>query len=161
MLLMGQGSRANQAAGVMLSPQVDAICGTLLLEALVDKLTPLRMPPLICSGTLVSLLALGSMSSLSGILLTGFVTGLFATDDQSVLYALVPPSYPTAIRATGIGTVVAVDRLGAIGGPLLAGRVLILGTSTVRVTAASAPGIVLTRTAVFWLVRRQWHAAMV
>ncbi len=52
---------------------------------LMDKLTPLRMSLLIYSGILASLLALGSASSLTGMLLAGFVAGLFATGGQSVL----------------------------------------------------------------------------
>ncbi|MCL0296364.1 3-(3-hydroxy-phenyl)propionate transporter MhpT, partial [Escherichia coli] len=79
MLLVGQGFRASQAAGVMFSLQIGAACGTLLLGALMDKLTPLRMSLLIYSGILASLLALGSASSLTGMLLAGFVAGLFAT----------------------------------------------------------------------------------
>ncbi|HBQ7467592.1 TPA: MFS transporter, partial [Klebsiella pneumoniae] len=65
-LLVGQGFRASQAAGVMFSLQIGAACGTLLLGALMDKLTPLRMSLLIYSGILASLLALGSASSLTG-----------------------------------------------------------------------------------------------
>ena len=126
-----------------------------------DKLTPLRMSLLIYSGILASLLALGSASSLNGMLLAGVVAGLFATGGQSVLYALAPLFYPAAIRATGVGTAVAVGRLGAMSGPLLAGKMLALGTGTVGVMAASAPGIVLAGVAVFWLMHRQQRAAMV
>lgn len=161
MLLVGQGFSASQAAGVMFSLQIGAACGTLLLGALMDKLTPLRMSLLIYSGILASLLALGSASTLSGMLLAGFVAGLFATGGQSVLYALAPLFYPAAIRATGVGTAVAVGRLGAMSGPLLAGKMLALGTGTVGVMAASAPGIVLAGVAVFWLMHRQQRAAMV
>lgn len=161
MLLVGQGFSASQAAGVMFSLQIGAACGTLLLGALMDKLTPLRMSLLIYSGILASLLALGSASTLSGMLLAGFVAGLFATGGQSVLYALAPLFYPAAIRVTGVGTAVAVGRLGAMSGPLLAGKMLALGTGTVGVMAASAPGIVLAGVAVFWLMHRQQRAAMV
>ncbi|MCL8333642.1 MFS transporter [Klebsiella pneumoniae] len=134
---------------------------TLLLGALMDKLTPLRMSLLIYSGILASLLALCSASSLTGMLLAGFVAGLFATGGQSVLYALAPLFYPAAIRATGVGTAVAGGRLGAMSGPLLAGKMLALGTGTVGVMADSAPGIVLAGVAVFWLMHRQQRAAMV
>ncbi|MBH8293217.1 3-(3-hydroxy-phenyl)propionate transporter MhpT, partial [Klebsiella pneumoniae] len=52
-------------------------------------------------------------------------------------------------------------RLGAMSGPLLAGKMLALGAGTVGVMAASAPGIVLAGVAVFWLMHRQQRAAMV
>ncbi len=157
----GPGIPRQPGGGVMFSLQIGAACGTLLLGALMDKLTPLRMSLLIYSGILASLLALGSASSLTGMLLAGFVAGLFATGGQSVLYALAPLFYPAAIRATGVGTAVAVGRLGAMSGPLLAGKMLALGTGTVGVMAASAPGIVLAGVAVFWLMHRQQRAAMV
>ena len=40
-------------------------------------------------------------------------------------------------------------------------KMLALGTGTVGVMAASAPGIVLAGVAVFWLMHRQQRAAMV
>jgi len=54
-----------------------------------------------------------------------------------------------------VGTAVAVGRLGAMSGPLLAGKMLALGAGTVGVMAASAPGILLAGVAVFWLMNRQ------
>ena len=59
------------------------------------------------------------------------------------------------IRATGVGTAVAVGRLGAMSGPLLAGKMLALGTGRVGVMAASAPGILLAGLAVFILMSRK------
>ncbi|WP_337063870.1 3-(3-hydroxy-phenyl)propionate transporter MhpT [Raoultella ornithinolytica] len=155
MLLIGQGFRAGQAAGVMFVLQLGAACGTLLLGALLDKLSPLLMSLLIYCGMLASLLALGCASSFPAMLLSGFVAGLFATGGQSVLYALAPLFYRTEIRATGVGTAVAVGRLGAMSGPLLAGKMLALGAGTVGVMAAAAPGILLAGVAVFWLMNRQ------
>lgn len=155
MLLIGQGFRAVQAAGVMFVLQLGAACGTLLLGALLDKLSPLLMSLLIYCGMLASLLALGCASSFPAMLLSGFVAGLFATGGQSVLYALAPLFYRTEIRATGVGTAVAVGRLGAMSGPLLAGKMLALGAGTVGVMAAAAPGILLAGVAVFWLMNRQ------
>lgn len=155
MLLIGQGFRAGQAAGVMFVLQLGAACGTLLLGVLLDKLSPLLMSLLIYCGMLASLLALGCASSFPAMLLSGFVAGLFATGGQSVLYALAPLFYRTEIRATGVGTAVAVGRLGAMSGPLLAGKMLALGAGTVGVMAAAAPGILLAGVAVFWLMNRQ------
>jgi AAHS family 3-hydroxyphenylpropionic acid transporter len=160
MLLVGQGFSASEAAGVMFVLQFGAACGTLLLGALMDKLSPLWMS-LIYIGMLASLLALGTATSLSTMLVSGFVAGLFATGGQSVLYALAPLFYRSEIRATGVGTAVAIGRLGAMSGPLLAGKMLALGTGTVGVMAASAPGILLAGVAVFWLMSRQKSTALV
>ena len=146
MLLVEQGFRPSQAAGVMFALQIGAASGTLILGALMDKLRPVVMSLLIYTGMLASLLALGTVSSLSGMLMAGFVAGMFA---------LAPLFYSTQIRATGVGTAVAVGRLGAMSGPLLAGKMLALGTGTVGVMAASAPGILLAGLAVFILMSRK------
>ncbi len=155
LLLVEQGFQPSQAAGVMFALQMGAASGTLMLGALMDKLRPVTMSRLIYSGMLASLLALGTVSSFNGMLLAGFVAGLFATGGQSVLYALAPLFYSSQIRATGVGTAVAVGRLGAMSGPLLAGKMLALGTGTVGVMAASAPGILVAGLAVFILMSRR------
>lgn len=154
MLLVDQGFSRSQAAGVMFALQIGAALGTLMLGALMDKLSPIKMSLLIYCGMLASLISLGAANSFGMMLGAGFVTGMFATGGQSVLYALAPLFYRTEIRATGVGTAVAVGRLGAMSGPLLAGKMLALGTGTVGVMAASAPGIVLAGVAVFWLMSR-------
>lgn len=155
MLLVDQGFSHQQAAWVMFTLQMGAASGTLLLGALMDKLSPLAMALLIYSGMLASLIALGGATTFNAMLMAGFVAGLFATGGQSVLYALAPIQYPANIRATGVGTAVAVGRLGAMSGPLLAGKMLALGTGTLGVMAASAPGIILAGVAVCWLMKRQ------
>lgn len=154
MLLVDQGFSRSQAAGVMFALQIGAALGTLMLGALMDKLSPIKMSLLIYCGMLASLISLGAASSFGMMLAAGFVAGMFATGGQSVLYALAPLFYRTEIRATGVGTAVAVGRLGAMSGPLLAGKMLALGSGTVGVMAASAPGIVLAGVAVFWLMNR-------
>lgn len=154
MLLVDQGFSRSQAAGVMFALQIGAASGTLMLGALMDKLSSIKMSLLIYCGMLASLISLGAANSFGMMLGAGFVAGMFATGGQSVLYALAPLFYRTEIRATGVGTAVAVGRLGAMSGPLLAGKMLALGTGTVGVMAASAPGIVLAGVAVFWLMSR-------
>ncbi|WP_375737658.1 3-(3-hydroxy-phenyl)propionate transporter MhpT [Pseudomonas boanensis] len=153
-LLVGQGFSSPQASWVMFALQIGAAVGTLLLGALMDRLPPLAMAALIYLGMLASLAALGVSSQLESMLLAGFVAGLFATGGQSVLYALAPLFYRTEVRATGVGTAVAVGRLGAMSGPLVAGKMLALGTGTAGVMLASGPGIVVACVAVFYLLGR-------
>jgi AAHS family 3-hydroxyphenylpropionic acid transporter len=94
-------------------------------------------------------------SQLQSMLLAGFVAGFFATGGQCVLYALAPHFYRPSVRATGVGSAVAIGRLGAMSGPLVAGKMLALGTGTAGVMMASAPGIVIAALAMFYLsVRR-------
>lgn len=139
----------------MFALQMGVASGTLMLGALMDKLRPVTMSLLIYSDMLVSLLALGTVSSFNGMLLAGFAAGLFTTGGQSVLYALAPLFYNSQIRAAGVGTTVAVGCLGAMSSPLLAGKMLALGTDTAGVMAASAPGILVAGLAVFILMSQR------
>ena len=134
--------------------------GTLFLGWVMDRLPAWALSALIYVGILLSLTALGLATDLQSMLLAGFVAGFFATGGQCVLYALAPHFYRPSIRATGVGSAVAIGRLGAMSGPLVAGKMLALGTGTAGVMLASAPGIVIAAVAMFYLsVRRQGTTA--
>ena len=154
-LLVGQGFSGKQASWVMFSLQIGATVGTLMLGVLLERLRPLPMAGLIYVGLLAALAALGLSKEFGSMLLAGFAAGMFATGGQGVLYALAPLFYRTEVRATGVGSAVAVGRLGAMSGPLVAGQMLALGTGSAGVMLASAPGLVVAGIAVFYLLRRR------
>ncbi|MFJ7884467.1 3-(3-hydroxy-phenyl)propionate transporter MhpT [Pseudomonas sp. NPDC096917] len=154
-LLIGQGFSGRDASWVMLALQMGAAIGTLMLGWVMDRLPAWALSALIYLGILGSLTALGLVNSVSGMLVAGFVAGFFATGGQCVLYALAPHFYPASIRATGVGSAVAIGRLGAMSGPLVAGKMLALGTGTAGVMLASAPGIFIAAAAMFYLSIRR------
>ncbi|WP_339408363.1 3-(3-hydroxy-phenyl)propionate transporter MhpT [Pseudomonas helleri] len=159
-LVIGQGFSGRQASWVMLALQLGAAVGTLFLGWVMDRLPAWALSALIYLGILLSLTALGLAKDLQSMLLAGFVAGFFATGGQCVLYALAPHFYRPSVRATGVGSAVAIGRLGAMSGPLVAGKMLALGTGTAGVMLASAPGIVIAAVAMFYLsVRRNSTAA--
>lgn len=158
-LVIGQGFTGRQASWVMLALQIGAAAGTLFLGWVMDRLPAWALSALIYIGILVSLTALGLASHLPGMLAAGFIAGFFATGGQCVLYALAPHFYRPSIRATGVGSAVAIGRLGAMSGPLVAGKMLALGTGTAGVMLASAPGIVIAAVAMFYLSVRRNTAA--
>jgi MFS transporter, AAHS family, 3-hydroxyphenylpropionic acid transporter len=55
------------------------------------------------------------------ILLNVFLLGCAVVAAQAFLYAMAPIAYPTSIRGVGVGTAVAVGRIGSIVGPKLGG----------------------------------------
>lgn len=158
-LVIGQGFTGRQASWVMLALQIGAAVGTLFLGWVMDRLPAWALSALIYVGILVSLTALGLASHLPAMLAAGFIAGFFATGGQCVLYALAPHFYRPSIRATGVGSAVAIGRLGAMSGPLVAGKMLALGTGTAGVMLASAPGIVIAAVAMFYLSVRRNAAA--
>ncbi|MNF62172.1 putative 3-hydroxyphenylpropionic transporter MhpT [compost metagenome] len=76
---------------------------------------------------------------------------MFTTGGQSVLYALAPMFYPALGRVTGVGSAVAIGRLGAMSGPLVVGKMLAMGTGTAGVMLACAPGIVVAAISLYCL----------
>lgn len=157
-LLVDQGFSPAQAGWVMFALQIGAAVGTLMLGALAQRLPAWALSTLIYVGILAALAILGVSSAFPSMLLAGAVAGFFATGGQGVLYALAPPLYRTDVRATGVGSALAVGRIGAISGPLVASQVLALGGGTLGVMLASAPGIVVAAVAMFCLsARRDRH----
>jgi len=142
-LLIAQGFTSKEASWVVLSMQIGAAVGTLLLGALMDRLPTWVMSVVIYLGILSALAALYFSVSLAAMVVAGFIAGMFTTGGQSVLYALAPMFYPALGRVTGVGSAVAIGRLGAMSGPLVVGKMLAMGTGTAGVMLACAPGIVV------------------
>lgn len=95
------------------------------------------------AGLLAALAGVGLSVGIVPMAIAGFAAGLFVMAAQLVLYASAPPSYPTSVRATGVGAAVAVGRLGSVAGPLAAGQLLAAGAGTTGVLLATAPGVLI------------------
>src|SRR5258708_9199764 len=64
------------------------------------------------------------MSRLDIALWTALLLGFIANAAMAGLYSVGPPLYPTAVRATGMGSSIGIGRLGAILAPLANGALL-------------------------------------
>jgi MFS transporter, AAHS family, 3-hydroxyphenylpropionic acid transporter len=58
------------------------------------------------------------------------VLGIVVLASQSVMYTMAPACYPTRIRGVGVGTAVAIGRIGSVLGPAIAGVLVAQGQST-------------------------------
>jgi AAHS family 3-hydroxyphenylpropionic acid transporter len=150
-LLIAQGFTSKEASWVVLSMQIGAAVGTLLLGALMDRLPTWVMSVVIYLGILSALAALYFSVSLAAMVVAAFIAGMFTTGGQSVLYALAPMFYPALGRVTGVGSAVAIGRLGAMSGPLVVGKMLAMGTGTAGVMLACAPGIIVAAVSLCYL----------
>lgn len=72
---------------------------------------------------------------------------------QGVLYAFGGIVYPTAVRATGVGTAAAVGRIGATLGPTIAGMLLSQGYGATGVISSAVPCIVISAVCMLLVVR--------
>jgi AAHS family 4-hydroxybenzoate transporter-like MFS transporter len=118
-MLTGAGlSPETGSTGIMmfnLGGVAGAIGGALLFPRLGSRLTMLAL----VAGAVVSAAALASIridaaTSTMTVVALLCVTGGFINAVQSTMYALAAQMYPTAIRATGVGSAVAIGRTGAI-----------------------------------------------
>jgi AAHS family 3-hydroxyphenylpropionic acid transporter len=150
-LLMSQGFTKADASWIVLSMQIGAALGTLMLGALMDRAPAWVMSLVIYIGILSALAGLYFSASMTAMLVAGFVAGIFTTGGQSVLYALAPLYYPSIGRATGVGTAVAIGRVGAMTGPLVVGKMLALGTGSAGIFLACAPGVVVAAASLCYL----------
>ena len=73
---------------------------------------------------------------------------------QGLLYALAPRGYATRMRGTGVGSAVAVGRVGAIVGPVLAGALMGGAAPSQRVLGVLIPIIFVSGLATLMLARR-------
>ncbi|WP_085725615.1 3-(3-hydroxy-phenyl)propionate transporter MhpT [Pseudomonas sp. R37(2017)] len=154
-LLIGQGFTRPQAGMVQLLLNLGMAAGSVLAGLLLDRWRASLLVSLIYIGILVSLLALGRSSDLTGMLLAGFAAGFFVLAAQLILYALAPQLYPAQVRATGVGSAVAVGRLGSISGPLIAGQMLATGAGASGLMLAASPGIVIAAVGLIVLLRQR------
>lgn len=76
---------------------------------------------------------------------------------QSILYGIAPQCYPTDIRGTGVGLVVAVGRLGSMAGPLLAGTLVAYGSTPSDVMLLMVPPILACGVGTIALVARRFR----
>jgi AAHS family 3-hydroxyphenylpropionic acid transporter len=153
-LLIGQGFSSAQASRVLFSMQIGGALGSVALGLMMDRSNPLILFILTYSGILASLVGLAISVEFQHLLVAGFVAGFFVLGAQLMLYALAPSVYPTRIRATGVGSAVAIGRLGAMSGPLVAGQMLSMGFGAAGVICGAMPGIVLSAAAVSLLISR-------
>jgi AAHS family 3-hydroxyphenylpropionic acid transporter len=154
-LLIGQGFSRPQAGSVQLLLNLGMALGSVLAGVLLDRWRPTLLVVLIYGGILLTLAALGTFEGFAGMLLAGFAAGFFVLAAQLVLYALAPQFYPAGIRATGVGSAVAVGRLGSIGGPLLAGQMLASGSGTAGLMGFAAPGVLIAAVGIILLLRHR------
>ena len=158
-LLLAQGFTKPQAGMVQMLFNIGGALGSLLGGLLLDRCNPIKVVLGVYAGLLASLAGIGFSAGIVPVATAGFAVGLFVMAAQLVLYAMAPPLYPTAVRATGVGAAVAIGRLGSVAGPLAAGQILAAGAGTTGVLLATSPGLVIAALAVITVITRAHQSA--
>jgi len=154
-LLLEQGFSKPQAGMVQMLFNIGGALGSLLGGVLLDRCNALKVVLFVYAGLLAALAGVGLSVGIVPMAIAGFAAGLFVMAAQLVLYASAPPSYPTAVRATGVGAAVAIGRLGSVAGPLAAGQLLAAGAGTTGVLLATSPGLAIAALAIITVMVRK------
>ncbi|WP_065895795.1 3-(3-hydroxy-phenyl)propionate transporter MhpT, partial [Pseudomonas sp. 24 E 13] len=107
-LLLEQGFSKPQAGMVQMLFNIGGALGSLLGGVLLDRCNAVNVVLSVYAGLLAALAGVGLSVGIVPMAIAGFAAGLFVMAAQLVLYASAPPSYPTSVRATGVGAAVAV-----------------------------------------------------
>jgi AAHS family 4-hydroxybenzoate transporter-like MFS transporter len=109
-------------AGIVL--QAGAILASLTVGWSLDRFGPAGLAPAYVLGA-ICIAAIGHYAADIPIALIGaFGAGFGVVGSQAGLNAVATVSYPTALRATGVGWAVGIGRVGSIVGPVAGGALL-------------------------------------
>lgn len=142
-LLVSQSYTTRQAAiAACLFPLGGGI-GTALLGLLMGQVSRKAVMVFSFGGLVVFVAALAfAPHNLPIMFSAAFLAGFFVIGSQFLLYGLSPTYYPVRARGTGVGTAVAMGRLGSIAGPMMAGLLLGAGRPPAQVLMSILPGVV-------------------
>jgi MFS transporter, AAHS family, 3-hydroxyphenylpropionic acid transporter len=148
------GLNRHQIGLGMIGLSIGGALGPMVLASL---LRPGRIVPVVCLayGGIVLGLVLVITAPTVPLYLSfaiGF-TGFFTGGTQAILFGIVGTFYPEAARGTGVGSSVAIGRIGSGVGPGLAGVMLTAGLTQDRVLAAVVPMLVVALAALLILLR--------
>jgi benzoate transport len=132
-LLTAAGLSAKQGltGGILLNLGGIAGCGLYALAASRFNARLLLTLSLVATALLIG--AFGqSMHHFAVALSTGLLLGTIANAAMAGLYAVGPTLYPTAVRATGMGSAIGIGRFGAILAPIVSGALLDAGWTPAR-----------------------------
>ena len=156
-LVIANGFDAATAPRTSLAFNFGSVAGALVFGHLTDRFH-YRWPLTVAYLALVAaLVGLGEAHGETITVALSAAVGFFLLGANYALYGIAPIYYPAAIRGTGSGASVAVGRVGAIFGPLLAGFMLSRGISASGVVYYMVPVAAIAAAAVFALsFRSAW-----
>jgi benzoate transport len=123
---VGLSAKQGLTGGILLNLGGIAGCGLYALAASRFNARLLLTLSLVATALLIG--AFGqSMHHFAAALSTGLLLGTIAHAAMAGLYAVGPTLYPTAVRATGMGSAIGIGRFGAILAPIVSGALLDAG----------------------------------
>ena len=150
----GASAGLGLAAGVLFNLGGIAGCGGFALAAMRFDAHRLHFAALIASALLIVAFGI-AVHHVDIALWTALLLGLITNAAMSGLYAVGPPLYPTAVRATGMGSAIGIGRLGAILAPIVTGALLDSGWAPAQLYFLFAVPFVIAALAMLLIGLRQ------
>jgi AAHS family 4-hydroxybenzoate transporter-like MFS transporter len=159
LLMSDSGFSPAQAAWIGSAYHAGGVVGGVIASLLLGRL---RWPVVVLFAGLAgaSLVTLGAREwSTFAITALIILVGLLVTGTQNAINGAAGDSYPTGLRATGLGWAFGIGRLGSIAGPLVGSLAIIIGLTNPRhlFYVAVAPMLVAALAAI-WLARATKNA---
>ncbi|MTH35939.1 3-(3-hydroxy-phenyl)propionate transporter MhpT [Paracoccus limosus] len=156
-LLVSRGLERSEASTVQILFNIGGVLGSLVGGRMLDRARPVGPVALCFAAAAAALLMLATLpANLALMLVGGALVGGAILCVQAILYGIAPQCYPFEIRGTGVGTAVAIGRLGSIAGPLLAGALVAAGFTPSGVMVSLVPiTLAAGLTTVVLLIRRR------
>jgi AAHS family 3-hydroxyphenylpropionic acid transporter len=154
-LLHRLGLTRPQASIAQIFFNIGGAAGSVLIGFLLDRTRRLLTVSLTYACMCAALLALALLQP--QLLLTSIVVfccGTTLIGAQAIIYVSAPVCYATAFRGTGVGSAVAIGRVGSVIGPLVAGVLLSAGFSVSALLLFLLPFILIGGVAAFAITRR-------
>lgn len=129
--------------------------GGWILGSCIDRFGPKLVLPLAFLAFIVGLAGMALSVSLTPLLVSITVVGFFVMGAYYCLNGVTALLYPEEIRGLGVGSALAVGRVGSIGGPLIAGLILQAGGGPGAIVVAMIPAVIVATLAVSVLMIRK------
>jgi AAHS family 3-hydroxyphenylpropionic acid transporter len=138
-LVVDKGLPASAAYSTLLAWNVGGVFGIVVVGRICDRLGP-RTTLLLGYAAMALLFVLFAKSSTaSTFMLFAMVVNFFVAGSHYTVYGLSPRLYPANGAATGVGTNMAIGRIGSVSGPAVAGIFLGAGATGGQVILALTP----------------------
>ncbi len=139
-LLLGFGLDKRHASFAQIAFNLGGAVAALFVGKLLDGHHRRSSAIVVFAALPVSLVCLALAPQQSSVIVfIVLLLGIVVLASQVVMYAMAPQCYPTRIRGVGVGTAVAVGRVGSIVGPAIAGVLVARGLSTSQLLLILVP----------------------
>lgn len=155
-LTADRGFSPSSAARIAACASGGGIAGGLLLSVVAHRISAREITAGCLLGSTVSIAVFAlAPPSMAALMATAALAGFFVFPGTGGILMVLARTYPTHLRATGTGIVLGIGRIGAAGGPVLAGYLLDAGLTAAATSITISLASMLAAVLLFVTARRR------